>query len=94
MMMLVTFKVEGEHREEFIDRLKSMGNWSNRMPDAWLLESTPSPRRVRDVLKEHMQPGDRIFVARITRNWAGFAMGSGFPEWMQRREFGQFSAES
>ena len=29
--------------------------------------------------------------ARISKHWAGRGMGSGFPEWMERREFGTFS---
>jgi hypothetical protein len=93
MMMMVGFKVEGAHRDAFLEELKSLGNWSNRIDDAWLLETPLSPRRVRDLLKEKTQPGDRVFVARISRNWAGFAMGEGFPEWLGRREFGTFTPE-
>ena len=49
-------------------------------------------RRIRDTLKPslNLEGGDRLLVARISRNWAGTNMGQGFPDWMQRREFGQF----
>ena len=86
MMMLVTFKLEAENAA-FIDALKSLGNWSNRIEGAWLLETNLSPRQVRDLLGTHMGPTDRIFVARITQNWAGRGMGQGFPDWMGRRKF-------
>lgn len=89
MMMLVCFKLEGEN-PEFFNELKSLGNWSNRLEDAWLIETTINPRQVRDLLGAKMKDGERLFVARITTNWAGRNMGQGFPEWVQRRNFGEF----
>lgn len=87
MMMLICFSLT-EDNPDFVQELKSLGNWSNRLDGAWLLETTISPRQVRDLLGAKMKPGDRLFVARITRNWAGRGMGDGFPEWLQRRDFG------
>lgn len=84
MMMLVCFHLQGEN-PAFHEALRALGNWSNRIPGAWLLESSLSPRKVRDLLGQHMQPGDRLFVARIGRNWAGRGMGEAFPQWMERR---------
>ena len=86
MVMLVTFH-HAEENEAFTEALKSLGNWSNRIPGAWILESGLSPRQVRDVLGTHMKPGDRLFVAEIKQNWSGRGMGENFPEWMQRRQF-------
>ena len=34
--------------------IKTMGNWSNRIPGAWLLESETSARRIRDHLKQFL----------------------------------------
>ena len=86
MVMLVSFHLS-EENENFTEALKALGNWSNRVPSAWVLETGLSPRQVRDLLGGHMKPGDRIFVAEIEKNWAGRGMGEGFPEWMQRRRF-------
>ncbi|MCB9741911.1 MAG: hypothetical protein H6741_23415 [Alphaproteobacteria bacterium] len=86
----MTFKLT-EDNPEFIEELKAMGNWSNRVDNAWLLETSISPRQVRDLLGQKMKDGDRLFVARITQNWAGRGMGQGFPDWMGRRDFGQNS---
>ncbi|MCB9797627.1 MAG: hypothetical protein H6741_33475 [Alphaproteobacteria bacterium] len=88
MMMLVTFTLT-EENPEFIEELKALGNWSNRIDGAWLLETSVGPRQVRDLLGQKMKEGDRLFVARITQSWAGRGMGQGFPEWMGRRDFGQ-----
>ena len=85
MMLLVTWEA-GKENEAFVNELKSLGNWSNRVPGAWILETPLGPRKVRDLLGEKM-PGERLFVARITENWAGRNMGDQFPDWMKRRAF-------
>lgn len=84
MVHLVCFHLASDN-PQFMDALKSMGNWSNRLPGAWILETRLSPRQVRDNLGSHLGPADRLFVARITRQWAGRGMGTGFQEWMDRR---------
>lgn len=91
-MMLVTFQfVDGVENAAFIEELKTLGNWSNRIAPvgggAWLLESPLGPRKVRDMLADKMKPGDRVFVARISQSWAGRGMGDAFPKWMERRKF-------
>ncbi|NOY25793.1 MAG: hypothetical protein GXP62_07950, partial [Oligoflexia bacterium] len=58
--------------------------------DCWMVETNTSARRIRDHLKQSLGDRDRLFVARISRNWAGRNMGEGFPEWMSRRDFGDF----
>lgn len=88
MVMLVTWEA-GKENDAFIEELKSLGNWSNRVPGAWILETPLSPRKVRDLLGEKM-PDQRLFVARMSENWAGRNMGGGFPEWLKKREFGTF----
>lgn len=93
MMFIITFHVENGDpivSERMAAAIKTMGNWSNRIPGAWLLESETSARRIRDHLKQFLGERDRLFVARISRNWAGRNMGTGFPEWMERRKFGEF----
>ena len=97
MMYLMTLNVQPGNeaeivRERLAAAIKSMGSWSNRMPDMWLLEpSRPlNASQIRDHLKQFMGERDGIFVARISRNWSGRNMGPGFPDWMSRRDFGTF----
>ena len=71
--------------------VKAMGNWSNRLQHAWFLETNLPSGTVRDRLKQFTKNGDRLFVARMTRHWSGFGMGEGFPEWINRRQFGEYS---
>lgn len=68
--------------------IKALGNWSNRLRGAWLVESRFSASQIRDLLKPHLFAGsDRLFVVRMSKNWAGTGMGEGFQEWMTRRNF-------
>lgn len=93
MMYLIVFHVDNGDpvvTERLAAAIKTMGNWSNRIPGTWMLETNTSARRIRDHLKQFMAERDRLFIARISRNWAGRNMGQGFPEWMERREFGDF----
>lgn len=94
MMYMLSFSVRSEDpkaKENLENALKKLGNWSHRIPGVWLLESKSSAPQIRDYLKGHLGPSDALFVARITRNWAGRNMGDGFPEWMKRRDFGDGS---
>jgi len=86
MVLLVCFALEKEN-PKFEEALKSLGNWSNRIGGAWILETRLSPRQVRDNLGQHLTPADKLFVARFHGDWAGRGMGPGFPEWMARRAF-------
>ncbi len=87
MMMLVTFQL-AEENAAFQEALKALGNWSNRIEGAWVLETPLNPRQVRDNLSAHLKPADRLFIARLSGTWSGRNMGTGFPEWMERRDFG------
>jgi hypothetical protein len=96
MMFMITvhFRSGDAVAKERVDAsIKTLGNWSNRIPGVYMLETTRmGARGIRDHLKQFIlaDKGDQVFVARISRNWAGTNMGQGFPEWMKRREFGTF----
>jgi len=81
--------------ERFEAAIKLLGNWSNTLGQkhVWLAASRMSAPQIRDQLKAFINgdKGDRLFIARISQNWAGTNMGSNFPEWLNRQDFGQFS---
>ncbi len=58
----------------------------------WLAQINNDAPKIRNLLRPHLNPGDRIFVARIAQNWAGLNMGEKFPNWMNERQFGNFGA--
>ena len=83
-------------KEKLEAEIKGLGNWSNRLGDTWLLQTNNNARQVRDLLKQHVpeRSVDKVYVARNSRNWAGFNMGTGFPEWIGRQDFGAFTDKS
>ena len=97
MMFLINYGPGKNADKESYNRLdagvKALGNWSSRIPNTWLLEAPRlNANNIRDRLKQFLddEGGDQLFVARISKNWAGRNMGSGFAEWLKRREFGNF----
>lgn len=94
MMFMLSYQLRTEDpaaKEKVENAIKKLGNWSRRMPSVWLLESKANAPQIRDYLKGSLGPNDVLFVARISKNWAGRNMGEGFPEWIGRRDFGGFS---
>jgi hypothetical protein len=91
MMYMIALELNARPADQYPDldaALKALGNWSNRIRGTWLVESRMSASQIRDLIKPALVTGkDRVFVARISRNWAGMGMGEGFPEWLNRRTF-------
>jgi hypothetical protein len=89
MMYFVAMQIEGDLDQPAYSSLKhqleTLGPWSNRFPNCWLIESNFSARRIRETLKAHVKPTDRLFVGEFNSNWAGYGMGPAFPDWMKRR---------
>lgn len=67
--------------------------WANALAKngVWIVRSNQSASQLRDQLKAFINPGDRLFVARISRHWAGVGMNQSFPEWMMSQDFGTFA---
>ena len=91
MMYMIVLELNGRPPGEYpaLERaIKAAGNWSSRMRNVWMVESELTASRIRDELKPHVVAGkDKVFVARIGKNWSGANMGDGFQEWMNRRNF-------
>ena len=89
MMYFVAMQLNGSLEDEkYLDlknQLEALGPWSNRLGPTWLIESSFSARRLRDLLKPHVHTNDRVFVGEFNTNWAGYGMGNSFPDWMARR---------
>ena len=96
MMFMITYRSRTEEdKKETVENLdtaiKALGPKSSGFfEDVWMLQSNLNAVNIRDVLRSNLKPGDRIFVARVSQNWAGINMGDKFPDWLKSREFGQF----
>jgi hypothetical protein len=96
MMYMLCYEAAEEDEvtmERLAAAIKSTGHWSNRMGGMWLIQPHRplSAAQIRDHLKQFIGDRDRLFVARISQNWAGRNMGQGFTEWVGRRDFGQLT---
>lgn len=83
----VTLRRPEAEATAFVEAVKSLGNWSDRLSGTWLVECRMRATDIRERLRPHLLPGERLFVAELQQHWAGLNMGEGFPEWMGRRTF-------
>ena len=96
MMFMITFRSRlAEKKDETNSKIdaaiSALGPKSSNFFDGvWMLQSNLNAANIRDLLRANLEPGDRIFVARISQNWAGINMGDKFPEWLKGRNFGTF----
>lgn len=73
---------------DFDKNLRALGNWAELGQGGLLLEADRlTAAQIRDLLRPHLPDGDKMFVARISKNWAGMRMPASFPDWMGRRNF-------
>ena len=90
-MYLIVVELNARPADQYPDldkAIKALGNWSSRMRGAWMVETRFNAAQIRDLLKPSLVAGqDRLFVTRMTTNWAGSNMGEGFQDWMNRRKF-------
>lgn len=88
-MFLIVLELNGRDEYPDLERaIKALGNWSNRVKGAWMVETRFNASQIRDLLKPHVVAGkDKLFIARLSKNWAGTGMGDGFQDWMDRRNF-------
>ena len=103
MMFMISY-VPAEDQENSMNRFNAAVK-SNRFISSranhlsangtWIVESTNSAAALRNELKNFINAdkGDRLFIARMTRNWAGTNMNGGnFPEWLKDKDFGTVDA--
>jgi hypothetical protein len=43
----------------------------------WLIDTQQSPQSIRDALKQRVDANDKVFVARLMKEWGGFNFGCG-----------------
>ncbi|SEH12717.1 hypothetical protein SAMN05428974_0545 [Sphingopyxis sp. YR583] len=85
-VLLVTYdlKAPGRDYAPVHDYLKKNFTWCKGLESVWLLDTTMSPGAVRDRLKELVDGNDKVFVVRITREWASLNFYCG--DWLNKSE--------
>ncbi len=94
MISYVNMQDDPQAQARFDAAVKLMRPWANALSSkgVWIVQNPrQNAAQIRDALKPMINPGDRLFVARISRNWAGSGMNTSFPEWMMSQDFGTFA---
>jgi hypothetical protein len=89
MVYAISFTLSGEQAEyqNFVNTIQTLGPWAHRLVNNYVVETSLTPVQVRDILKPHLKPGDRLFVAEMIQNWAASGIPEDFGNWLKRRNF-------
>jgi hypothetical protein len=85
MILLVTYDLKGRpgtYRPLF-DVLKSEQGWSHYMRSTWLVSTDKSPQQFFDILRPHIQVGDRMLVSRLSSDRQGWLPRTAW-DWIKR----------
>jgi hypothetical protein len=84
-IILVTYDLmkPGKDYKSVHDYMKTF-NWCKGLESVWLLDTTISPSAIRDKLVSLIDENDKVFVVRITREWASQNYYCG--DWLNKPE--------
>ena len=70
-IMVVTYDLRKPDRnyQSLYDYLKTF-NYCWHIESVWMLDTDQSAVQIRDGMRAHVEPQDRIFVARLMHEWA------------------------
>ena len=72
-IMVVTYDLRKPDRnyQSLYDYLETF-KYCWHIESVWMLDTDQSTGQIRDGMKGHVEPQDRIFVARLAHDWASF----------------------
>lgn len=75
MILIVTYNLKGGANAytPLYAALKKQGkSWWHYMPSTWLIDTDHPPNAVAETLREHLLPGDQIFVGHLQNGFGGW----------------------
>ena len=66
------------------EHIKTNYTWCKGLESVWLLDTTYTVAQIRDALKNLIDDNDKLFVVRITREWASLNYYCG--DWLNKPE--------
>lgn len=79
-------KSPGKNYSSLYTAIKSYGTWFHCLDSTWLIETSHTAKMIYSKLKPCLDNNDRIFVARITQDYAGFLPKEGH-DWLKDLPF-------
>ena len=78
-------KQPGRNYADVEEYIKAHGAWAHPLESLWLIRTEKGVAQVRDEIKQHVHPQDRVLIVNVTgdawaTNWSGKAT-----EWIRRK---------
>lgn len=74
----------GRDYDSLTNAIQSYGNWWHQSGSVWLIASNNTNcAAIRDYLKQFIDQNDKVFVAKLTGEWAGFGFTNEEYNWMK-----------
>jgi hypothetical protein len=74
----------GRDYDSITNAIKNYGTWWHQSGSVWLIATnTTSCTAIRDYLKQFMDQNDKIFVAQLNGEWAGFGFTTDEYNWIK-----------
>jgi hypothetical protein len=74
----------GQDYADLIGAIKDLGGWWHYLDSTWLLATDTSAAAIRDTLKEHVDAGDELLVARLQGEWASCGLPKDATDWIRK----------
>jgi hypothetical protein len=87
MILIVTYDLKGPagSYEEFFEVLKAYDSWSHYLRSTWLISTDKTPAEVFEELRSFIREGDRLLIARLSKERQGFLPRKAW-DWIKRYE--------
>ena len=76
----------GRDYDSLSNAIKSYSRWWHQSGSAWVISvNNTSSTEIRDYLKQFIDSNDKIFVAKLSGEWAGFGFTQEEYDWMKNQ---------
>ena len=69
------------------DKIKTYSKWAHILESVWLVESSQEAKKIRENISSITDNDDKIFVCRLSGDWATVNIGKEYTDWLKNRTF-------
>jgi hypothetical protein len=87
MIVLISLDLLGPATgyDALYEAIKTQGTWWHHMRWTWIVDTAKTPEQIVDVLRSHVQSGDKILVSPLTRPYQGLLTQDAW-KWISERQ--------
>lgn len=81
----ITFehKYAQKHYINFFAAIKSYGFWYKQLDNVWFIQTDHDAPSIRNYLNQHTYKGDKLFVIKVVKGWAGIGYTKEGYDWLR-----------